>query len=204
MEANEADSAGAAVYGSVYITLYIQNTSICNNAAFRYGGAVAIDSNSMIDLNGCYICKNSADIAGAIYSKQKTTVIVKQSKFEGNEANIGATMAVEESGLYVDKCNFARNYASLFGGATQVERSQIVKIANSTFSNNLTMHGKDIYYVNLKPKPFKLDTYVMLFKLPNFTLRSYDNNFKKESLNEGVLHVEGAVIVTESPYASGT
>ena len=117
-----SDSEGASIYWTGQNGLLI-NTIIKNS--------------SSINLKN----KNTLNIGGAIYFKNKATVI--NSKFTDNYATFGGAINFEGQGI-IKNCEFENNFAKLIGGG--VFCNDYAEISNSTFIQNEASDGGAVHF----------------------------------------------------------
>ncbi len=128
-DGNEAGLAGGAFVATNKVTLTAKNCNFTNNTAvskeYEGGGAVAITTNSKVDLTDSTFSGNKAETAqrggGAIYTRY-SEVSVANVTFDGNEALSGGAISVAI-------------------GAPDSGKSPI-KVENSVFTNNKATNGK--------------------------------------------------------------
>ncbi|WP_458455817.1 hypothetical protein [Methanobrevibacter sp.] len=116
---NSADFGGALTY---HASGNLNNCTLINNTAKKYGGAVAIWLNhDFMDLN------------------------ITNSKFIGNQAPLGGAVKLDGFNIKIENSTFEDNYASQYGGAVNIEAFD-VKIIDSDFQRNIAnIDGGAVY-----------------------------------------------------------
>ncbi|MCX6046284.1 MAG: hypothetical protein NT075_14325 [Chloroflexi bacterium] len=134
---NTANDAGGAIASASGGSVVVESSSFTSNrvpGSFGTGGAIAVQSNKATITNSTFR-NNSALDGGALYVNTSTVVTVTGSTFTENNAGYGG--AIESRGeLQVDYSNFQQNQANGGdGGAIWVLDSD-TDITYSTFNNN--------------------------------------------------------------------
>lgn len=129
---NSADWGAALTY---HASGNLDNCTLINNTATKYGGAVAIMLNYLdyMDLN------------------------ITNSIFRGNKAPLGGAVKLDGHNIKIEESIFDDNYASEYGGAININATN-VKIINSKFNRNIAninggaifIEGKDTEVINSK------------------------------------------------------
>ncbi len=129
---NTADWGSALTY---HASGNLNNCTLINNTATKYGGAVAIMMNYLdyMDLN------------------------ITKSIFKGNKAPLGGAVKLDELNIKIENSLFEDNIASEYGGAVNINATN-VKVINSEFNRNIAnidggalfITGKDTVVKNSK------------------------------------------------------
>ena len=129
---NTADWGSALTY---HASGNLDNCTLINNTATKYGGAVAIMLNYLdyMDLN------------------------ITNSVFKGNKAPLGGAVKLDGLNIKIENSLFEDNYASEYGGAVNINATN-VKVINSEFNRNIAnidggalfITGKDTVVRNSK------------------------------------------------------
>ena len=184
----------------------ICETEISHNAI----GAIIIDDNSVLELNGSHVANNHApkDTVGALSAlsiSNSSLLIAFNSSFKRNGAyQHDSTISSTNSTAYLEKCIFMENFLTSYGGTISIEAA-ILKVANTFFTHNT---GYDIYF-DLSQDHFmnRLETYRCLFKHDNFSLKSNMDRFEQIAVRENIISninspLQVHTAVQKTPYAS--
>ena len=122
--------SGGAFYGTRGVSAYMRNVTIVENDNRNVGGAVAIYTNTTLELYESYIDSNIAyDHGGAVYVGANGTLKAIASTFTSNKGFQGAAIAVLNGETYLANSVFRKNYASNGGGAIHILESD-VRVSN--------------------------------------------------------------------------
>ncbi|MCQ2971268.1 MAG: hypothetical protein MJ226_06775 [archaeon] len=129
---NSADWGAALTY---HASGNLNNCTLINNTATKYGGAVAIMMNYLNFMN----------------------LNITNSIFKGNKAPLGGAVKLDGLNIKIEESTFDDNYASEYGGAVNINATN-VKIINSKFNRNIAnidggavfIKGKDTTVKNSK------------------------------------------------------
>ena len=129
---NSADWGAALTY---HASGNLDNCSLINNTATKYGGAVAIMLNYLDSMN----------------------LNITNSIFKGNKAPLGGAVKLDGFNIKIEESIFEDNCASEYGGAVNINATN-VKIINSKFNRNIAninggaifIEGKDTEIRNSK------------------------------------------------------
>ncbi|MBR6025087.1 MAG: Ig-like domain repeat protein [Methanobrevibacter sp.] len=178
--------------GAIYATntnLRIINSHFENNYAYKYGGAIASEDNSVLTVTNsiftkCYTLTNAG---GAIYSKE-STLDVKKSNFTSCNATFGAAICDLKSNSTIDSIIASSNFADYQGGAIYKMYGKIT-IKSSSFSSNRALGGGAIFIdnssdVSISSSKFNSNVaqydggaiYTILNEKESITSNTYTNN----------------------------
>ncbi|CAG9324278.1 unnamed protein product [Blepharisma stoltei] len=174
----KSNERGGAIYASSS-TLLI-NDSFFNKLSSPSGGAIYASFDSQISINSSNFVDIESPIGGGvinanqvelsiensifnkfsltgIYGKQlKKLEIINSSLSNGSGNNGGALYCDSCRNIEIIYCNFANNFASLYGGALYFKStkdiSSNVNVTSSKFINNLAQNGGAIYSNNANLK----------------------------------------------------
>ena len=100
-----------------------------------FGGAI-VSFNSSILVKDTIFEGNNADFGGAIYAKE-SNISINNNKFIYNTAfSEGGVLYVDSCSIHIAVCSFSSNIAEYSGGVVMTSGSSF-HIANSSFSNNV-------------------------------------------------------------------
>jgi len=130
-------------YGAIYCdfaTITITRCRFVENGSHQIGGALySYATNTTI--SECTFTGNSAAWSGALELIAGNAYTVRDCLFEGNSANEYGAVHVFMSIATIERCTFARNSATGFGGALGTGKSSHTRIANCTFWGNGSPSG---------------------------------------------------------------
>jgi len=117
-------SIGGGIYNSYYSTLTINNCTISGNSVFGgLGAGIYTDIFATLTITNSTISNNAGDYLGGGIFNDSGTVIIDNSTISGNSAPGGG--------------------AAIWNGSYSPDTSGVVRITNSTFSDNLGADGID-------------------------------------------------------------
>ena len=189
-----------------HTNIRIIDTKISHNSADEFG-AMCIDYNSMLELNGSLVEGNHAEVVvGALIIGNNSLLVAFNSSFKGNKATIDSSIRINNSTVYLEKCTFSENRVTL-GGTISIDPFPfitILKISNTVFTKN---EGYDIVYVVKNDHPTKFETYGCSFVHGNISLKSNMKNFEEVAVKEKVIGQFSALNqhllqLQETPYAT--
>lgn len=127
---NNTAHYGTSIIISGETSLDMNNDSFNYNRCLRKGGAIILNGSSISNINNTKFYNNSVTVngdgeGGAIYIECYTT-------------------------LYLDNCDFSKNYANLRGGVIYSASVATVTISKSNITNNIATTGSAIYIDNTK------------------------------------------------------
>ena len=139
---SQGDDFGGAVSAITNSHLTVQHCLFKENTATFSGGATYIQE-SHIDIKQCLFKENTANYSGGAISMKKTRGSFVNSTFERNSVEGclprdgygGAVCAITNSHLTVHHCLFKENTATVYGGATYIQKSQSL-FENCIFERN--------------------------------------------------------------------
>ncbi len=137
---------GGAIYVG-YGALTLNRVTATNNTSSAFGGAVdAVASN--VTITDSTFEQNNAVTGAAIHSMSKSTVIVNNTQFIGNDVSGNGVVYQNGGTLEMTKVTATENTATSTGGALNVTNDANVTIKESTFIKNTAAHGGAIYNYN--------------------------------------------------------
>jgi predicted outer membrane repeat protein len=137
--ADQAWAAGGAIWCRLSSPV-LQHCFFTSNYAFSIdtpgdGGAIFSESSSLT-AEDCTLLANFAGAgAGGMYSYNRDQPVLTRCHFEGNSANFGGGMYLEESEARLDECAFHANTA-LAGGAIYMGRWSTPELNHCVFVGN--------------------------------------------------------------------
>lgn len=140
--------------GAVYLfdgTVSVIGCNFTDNFAMDYGGAICLLDNNA-NISGCSFIRNSVNrgsyisSAGAIYATGGN-VSISQSLFSNNAAENGASIALDETEVSINKCDFLNNSAG-FNGASVYSNNVNLTIIDCDFFNNTCKYNGGAIYLN--------------------------------------------------------
>ena len=137
--------------GAIYVTggsLTVIDSIFENNYAYKYGGAIAGEGNSNInientDFTKCFTLTNAG---GAVYVRN-SVLNVKKSNFTSCNATFGAAICDLESKSSIDSIIANNNIADYQGGAIY-KMYGTMEVTSSSFSDNKAQSGGAVYLDN--------------------------------------------------------
>ena len=201
---NQAKYTSGLLFCQNHTTIRIIDTKISHNSAVKFG-AMCIDYNSMLELNGSLVEGNYAEaFYGALIIGNNSLLVAFNSSFKGNKATIDSSILINNSTVYLEKCTFLENRLT-YGGTISTETGTMLKVSNTVFIQN---EGYDIFYFT-QNKHFatKFESYKSLFMHGNISLKSNVKNFVEVAVYEKVIgewsHLSQSFFIPgETPYAS--
>ena len=151
---NIAGWNGGALYTYSYLTV-IDSNFTNNEAHYDNGGAIAASyyvSRPYVTIENCGFDSNIAVGSGGAISFDAGTIIIENSRFNGNVASAGTGGAISlgTSSSDVNNCIFTNNNASNKGGAIYASGTGYLNVYYSNFVNNTGSQGNDIAYYYTK------------------------------------------------------
>ncbi len=111
------------------------------------GGGITV-LNTDLNISNVVLADNTADRDGGglnFYSETTNSLIGSDLTIEGNTANRGAGMSINEAAVaQIDASSFSQNTANAFGGALRTRLSDLT-LTNSTLNGNEAFYGGAIY-----------------------------------------------------------
>lgn len=136
---NASDSGGGIYISGYYSVATISNSTLSNNTANYYGGAIATEA-SRIVIQQSALTGNSADDGGAIYvhNDNYNALSITSSTISGNTARgSGGGIFIEHTGFDISNSTIANNSSGGNGGGLYAHTDAYsATIANSTISGN--------------------------------------------------------------------
>jgi C1A family cysteine protease len=129
-----ADLNGNDVHNDYAVTI---TDSLFENCSSNFGGAYLQLGGTLNLLNTDFISNVAEYSGGAVYISN-ATVLIGNSEFNENTANIlyGGAVYIDDSNSIITRCNFIDNYAGTFGDAVYLHDSKY-EIKNSKFSKGI-------------------------------------------------------------------
>jgi hypothetical protein len=124
---NGEEEEGAGVYVAPFAFLTVENSTITENLATKYGGGIFGDFLSHIVVKGSTIVENLADEdGGGIATEEGSYVSVQESQITKNRAGEsgGGLISGRHSVVTVDKSTVAKNEAEYEGGGVAAYMSE--------------------------------------------------------------------------------
>lgn len=151
IESSTFKNNNATYGGAIYSTgsnVKIINTNFENNYAYKYGGAIASEGSSVLDVinsafSNCYTLTNAG---GAIYSKE-STLNIKKSNFTSCNATFGGAICDLQSDSTIDSIIATKNNANYQGGAIYKMYGKMT-LKSSSFTSNKALSGGAVYADN--------------------------------------------------------
>ena len=186
-------------------TIIISDTNISYNSGSTCG-AIRVASNSSLELYKSQIEGNNAKRqVGALCIFDNSLLVAVNYSFKGNSANQDSTIHIDNSIVFLEKCNFSGNRLT-YGGTITTRPGTTLKVSNTVFTQN---EGFDIVYpVRSSYFITKFETYRCLFMHGNISLKSNVKNFEQVAVKEKVIDLRSSYLNQrffkpgETPYAS--
>lgn len=154
---NEANFGGAIDVESG--TQCISGGSFENNTASTNAGAIRVEKNAYLSINGTSFLGNSAQKYGGALdiesSKSSVTNTINNAVFKGNHAQWGGAVEIDGSG-FTTKVVFS---GCTFGGTESGEPNYVTRIANQDADGG-AIHAEGDSYVNVGTSAFTGNTAV--------------------------------------------
>lgn len=143
---NNTASDGGAIARITKASL--SNSSFIGNKA-NTGGAISVESSS--DMDSCIFLHNVASsYGGSIYILPLANVTAHHSRFEGNFASAGGSIASSSGNIFLFENHYFNNTATSTteGGGSLYAKGSVVKLANSKMGGNTAVgNGGSCYTV---------------------------------------------------------
>ena len=202
---NQAKYSSGVLSTEWQTTILVSDTTISTNSADQCG-VFRIEGNSILELNGSLVENNNAKIgAGALCLANNSLFIAVNSSFNGNTAYRDSIIHLQNSTVYLEKCDFVENQITYFGGTIVTVLGTKLKISDTVFTQN---EGYDLFYVVEKNRfMFKFEIYKSLFVRGNISLNSNVTNFEEVAVEEKLIGQwpplnQSLLKPQETPYAS--
>ncbi len=137
---SESDAAAATITGC----------ELSDNQAIRYGGAIRISDDSLLEINDSTLLNNTAgDSGGALSVTLNAVAALNNATISGNQAEKGGGIEIGRYGGQITTSGgtISNNTASLQGGG--IYNNDIMTITGATISGNQAPQGGGIH--NLGP-----------------------------------------------------
>ena len=134
----DGTTRGGAIYGSSGITL---NNCLVDLSSGIWGGAIY--ATDVTNIDSCIFSNTTTTEAGGILCAFDAVVNITNSNFEGNAADRGGALYVQNDSviLNVDNCYFFANSALGNGGGIYGLAGAIIQVSNSDFDFNIADFG---------------------------------------------------------------
>ena len=139
---------GGAIYMDGGI-LKISNSKFCDNFAYNYGGSLACEYETLVEINKTdFINSRSVnDAGGAIYLKL-SNLTLNRVNIINSSSTFGAAITALDSNLILKRLTAQNNNAGYDGGAVyQIYGTNTIQ--NSNFINNTANNGAGLFLDNL-------------------------------------------------------
>ena len=202
---NKAGYAGGVLFTQIHTQIVISDTNISQNSAHKYG-ALWVNDNSMLELNGSVVEGNHAEIkVGAFFISNNSLLVAFNSTFKGNRAYQDSSLRFMNSTGYLENCTFVENRMTYFGGTISTHQMTKLKVSNTVFTQNegynLFIYAERTHFINT------FETHRCLFVRGNIFLKSNVKNFEEVAVKEKVIGQlsflnQNYLASRETPYAS--
>ena len=160
---NDADDAGAAVYG-VAAGPVLENCEFINNESYGFGAAVYMTDSGETVIKGCSFvgnrCTHTGDSSGAAILLARTfelpmSVLIQDCVFAQNYAAEGGAVAIlgvegVSPEVTIDSCLFEQNDSGV-GGAMLLASCDPLVVTNTMFVDNASTGSGGAVYVEQCP-----------------------------------------------------
>ena len=155
----------------------ISDANIQNNSA-RAGGAMLIDTDSVLEICHSQINGNYAEVLGGAFGIQNNSLLVAvNSSFTGNSGYHAGSIVIKNGTGYLENCTLTGNQGTV-AGAINIASSDFT-LSNTVFLENKAQEG-DIHCEASQTRFInKLYTFHCEFKHGNDTSRSDGTDFKQ-------------------------
>ena len=143
---NKADFGGAInMLGG---SLIVDNCSFIANTANNYGGAIAAENNTYLQITNSRFENNNAlaDAGGALYIRD-SEVTLENVNITESAASFGGAVTALNSTLNIKKSNFKKNNAAFYGGAVYAMYCEVT-LEDNSFENNTALFGGAFFVDN--------------------------------------------------------
>ena len=112
------------------------------------GGAIDITTHVQVHIAESSFLGNGAEKSGgALSGVDSIGIRVHNSKFEDNNATLGAAINLEQNAsINISNCQFYKNHAKLYAGAVMLYDQTRARIKNTQFEGNIARHGGVFYF----------------------------------------------------------
>ena len=132
-----AHSHGGSI-GIEYSHVRILNCMFCLSVAERGGGVIRAINSTIEICNSSFNANNASAEGGIIYAHTESTVLIKDSDFLDNTAvSFGGVLRLEQSNTNITGSRFENNTALQRGGAISAKSSEIFIAGKTTFCQNI-------------------------------------------------------------------
>lgn len=145
-ENNSCENLGGAINAGFYAVVNIDGSRFEGNAGGNGGAVCAQNDSTEVHVTNSEFISNSAENGngGALFGNGSNIWSVNGSRFEGNMADFGAAITINEAGdddigvLELHNSTFIFNLAQVQGGAVNIIDAN-TNITNCVFANNLAI-----------------------------------------------------------------
>lgn len=143
---NNIGTWGGAIYDQNAVNLTIIDSTFENNTATASsGGSIYTGPSDKILINNSKFINNNANVGGAISCHSRNSSIIN-SIFINNSANVaGAMNLYGNSDGSIINCSFINNFASNYGGALRTYSSRTIINGSKFINNSATNYGGALY-----------------------------------------------------------
>ena len=118
--------SGGAIYVKSRIVLTIDKSTMLENSAHSYDGALFVECYSTVKLSNRCFYGNRIEYNGGAVFVSNSIIIIYNSHFIGNKAAIGGFMRIwQRSEVYLEECSVQENRATSKGGGVSVPGSRL-------------------------------------------------------------------------------
>ena len=132
-----SECSGGAIINNGDLT--IESCEFLDNSSDDYGGAIY--NNSKLFIKDSSFMENRADYGGAVYIDSDSILNLKSSVFKSNSSEFEGGAIYNKAKLAIDNSSFIDN-ASFKGGA--IYNELILDVKSSNFKNNIASDGNHI------------------------------------------------------------
>lgn len=141
---NMASDSGGAVYLQSDSLLSISSSEFVTNTAAKSGGALLARARSSLTCSSCTFTSNTArnGPGGAVAMVEGTSASITETSFINNMASdSGGAIDIYASNLTLNESTFLLNTAKSYGGAVAANDSPLTVASGSTFTRNFAPSG---------------------------------------------------------------
>ncbi|MEQ9229443.1 MAG: T9SS type A sorting domain-containing protein [Cyclobacteriaceae bacterium] len=151
--ANEAGVSGGAVSSDSDQGLLIRRSRFEKNISNGNGGALGLSRGTVVIDSGCVFKGNEAAVIGGAILDRADSIIINQSTFDSNRANVGGVIGTLEHALVLDihRSTFSNNHADGLGGAFySIWSESFIRLNVSTISGNYASDTGGVAYLKVR------------------------------------------------------
>ena len=141
---------GGAIYCDSISDSNIVHTTLKKNVARNSGGGIFLIASPKTALVNCTLKKNVAATGGGLISQSSRDLIIRQSRFQGNQASLngGGAAIYEMSSARIEEVTWSFNSAQLKGGGVSIEDSDIESFKSDYMDNSARIDGAGLWLQN--------------------------------------------------------